>query len=219
MRYGTVSSDFSFPYRQSERKNVMKNIIRTTLLASVAMVLATGAMAQNYDASRNTDQTQGAYPNQSSDQNAPPAERAAGRSPAGSHSTIETSAGNQPSTASSSTSSAVSSPAKPINSASAKLNTKEVRDLQQSLDNRGYDPGSIDGIIGQQTANAIRKFQQDNSLRVTGTATNETLTRLGLNTYDANGSSFNSDTSVNKNTKNSDVDRGSNTNSNSSRSY
>jgi hypothetical protein len=43
-----------------------------------------------------------------------------------------------------------------------------VRELQQQLKELGYDPGASDGIYGEQTAGAVRRFQQAMGLDVDG---------------------------------------------------
>lgn len=53
----------------------------------------------------------------------------------------------------------------------------EVKKLQQSLANAGYDI-DVDGIYGNQTASVVRKYQQDNGLDVDGMAGEQTLGKL-----------------------------------------
>ena len=57
---------------------------------------------------------------------------------------------------------------------------EEVKKLQQSLVNAGYDVGSagVDGNFGDDTLAAVKKFQQDNGLNVDGIAGNNTLGKL-----------------------------------------
>jgi len=43
-----------------------------------------------------------------------------------------------------------------------------VYNIQMSLARLGYDPGPVDGVYGQQTADAISQFQHANRLPVTG---------------------------------------------------
>lgn len=56
----------------------------------------------------------------------------------------------------------------------------EVKKLQQYLIDAGYDIGSygLDGVYGNDTANAVKKYQQDNGLTVDGIAGNNTLSKL-----------------------------------------
>ncbi|HEY9298734.1 MAG TPA: peptidoglycan-binding domain-containing protein [Phormidium sp.] len=55
--------------------------------------------------------------------------------------------------------------------------TKEV---QQHLKNRGFDPGPIDGIFGERTQTAIKKFQAAHQLEADGVLKKETREALGL---------------------------------------
>ena len=56
----------------------------------------------------------------------------------------------------------------------------EVKKLQQYLIDSGYDIGSygLDGVYGNDTANAVKKYQQDNGLAVDGIAGNNTLSKM-----------------------------------------
>ena len=57
---------------------------------------------------------------------------------------------------------------------------QHVRMTQEALKDNGYDPGPIDGVMGPQTAAAIKEYQQKENLPVTGRADAETLGRLGI---------------------------------------
>ena len=57
---------------------------------------------------------------------------------------------------------------------------EEVRQIQTALQNRGYDPGSVDGIYGERTEAAVRRFQADQGLAVDGIAGPDTLAALGI---------------------------------------
>jgi len=50
--------------------------------------------------------------------------------------------------------------------------------IQQRLSELGYQPGPVDGKIGKNTIKALKKFQQDNNLPVTGKADIETVNNL-----------------------------------------
>ena len=45
---------------------------------------------------------------------------------------------------------------------------KAVSDPQRLLNERGYDAGPVDGLIGQKTRNAIVAFQRDAGLEPNG---------------------------------------------------
>lgn len=56
----------------------------------------------------------------------------------------------------------------------------EVRQIQTRLKNWGYYAGSVDGIYGTQTKNAVIYFQRKNGLSADGIAGPATLSALGL---------------------------------------
>ena len=43
-----------------------------------------------------------------------------------------------------------------------------VKQAQQILDSLGYQPGPIDGLWGKKTKEALKQFQIDNNLPITG---------------------------------------------------
>ena len=48
--------------------------------------------------------------------------------------------------------------------------TNAITELQQWLNDNGYNAGVADGIYGRKTATAVRQFQKDNGLTVDGDA-------------------------------------------------
>jgi N-acetylmuramoyl-L-alanine amidase len=82
-------------------------------------------------------------------------------------------------------------------SALSKLGSKgqEVRNIQSRLKEWGYYKGSIDGVYGQQTKNAVIKFQKKNGLKADGIAGNATHAAIGLPT--SGGGSSSSSSNVN----------------------
>ena len=60
------------------------------------------------------------------------------------------------------------------------LTTDEVRRVQQALVADGYDPGRSDGAMTNDTRAAIREFQKDNGIVVTGGLDAKTAARLGI---------------------------------------
>ena len=55
-----------------------------------------------------------------------------------------------------------------------------IKQVQQALKDKGHDPGSIDGIMGQRTKEALRSFQQKEGLTATGTLDAQTAEKLGV---------------------------------------
>jgi peptidoglycan hydrolase-like protein with peptidoglycan-binding domain len=59
-----------------------------------------------------------------------------------------------------------------------KRETMPVADIQRRLRDLGYDAGPVDGKMGKGTIGALKKFQQENNLAVTGQADAGTVDRL-----------------------------------------
>ena len=55
-----------------------------------------------------------------------------------------------------------------------------VYQAQQRLKELSYDPGTLDGIWGKKTESAIKRFQHDNNLPVTGRLDSATKDKLGV---------------------------------------
>ena len=54
-----------------------------------------------------------------------------------------------------------------------------IRSVQQWLAALGYQPGRIDGRLGEDTVKAIRDFEMDKGLVPRGRVSAELVTRLG----------------------------------------
>lgn len=63
----------------------------------------------------------------------------------------------------------------------------EVTQIQQRLQELGYDPGTADGIYGSRTKNAVICFQRDYGLDDDGIAGPKTLEALGLTSGGGSG--------------------------------
>jgi len=59
------------------------------------------------------------------------------------------------------------------------MSQQGVQDIQMALQAEGYDPGRADGAMDENTRAAIRDFQRDNDLVVTGSVDEETARLLG----------------------------------------
>ena len=55
-----------------------------------------------------------------------------------------------------------------------------ITKVQKALKEKGFDPGPIDGLMGPRTSKALRDFQIQNDIQVTGEINKGTLDRLGL---------------------------------------
>mgnify|MGYP002407518143 CR=1 FL=1 len=74
-----------------------------------------------------------------------------------------------------------------------------VKDVQTRLKNWGYLEGSVDGVFGAKTYDAVIKFQKKNGIKADGTVGSKTFAALGLNKYvtaSSSGGSSSSSTSA-----------------------
>lgn len=55
---------------------------------------------------------------------------------------------------------------------------KAVGNIQAILNNNGYDAGSVDGVMGEKTRQAIKAFQSDNGMAATGEVNEELVRKL-----------------------------------------
>lgn len=55
---------------------------------------------------------------------------------------------------------------------------KKVQTAQKMLKKYGYDPGPADGLMGRKTRTALRQYQQDNGIQVSGKLEKETYDML-----------------------------------------
>jgi peptidoglycan hydrolase-like protein with peptidoglycan-binding domain len=60
------------------------------------------------------------------------------------------------------------------------LEKEKKKDIEQALQDKGFEPGSVDGVIDTQTQSAISQFQRDNNLPATGTVDEQTAKQLGV---------------------------------------
>jgi len=74
---------------------------------------------------------------------------------------------------------------------------EEVRQIQTKLKRWGYYNGSVDGIFGTKTLNAVKSFQRKNGLTVDGIAGQKTLSAMGISSSSNNSSSTSNSSNVN----------------------
>src|SRR6476660_8103238 len=60
------------------------------------------------------------------------------------------------------------------------LSKNDMRAVEEALQTKGYKPGKIDGVADDEARAAIRTFQKDNGLPVTGMVDQKTADRLGV---------------------------------------
>jgi peptidoglycan hydrolase-like protein with peptidoglycan-binding domain len=71
---------------------------------------------------------------------------------------------------------------------------QRVRDVQQALKDKGFDPGPIDGVQGPQTTAALKAYQKAEGLEATGKVDPQTMTKLNMSEGATPGSSSTSST-------------------------
>jgi hypothetical protein len=64
-------------------------------------------------------------------------------------------------------------------SAKPTLNPQRILRVQQALQQKGFDPGPIDGVLGPITREAVRAYQERYGIPATGELDNQTLYALG----------------------------------------
>lgn len=76
----------------------------------------------------------------------------------------------------------------------------QVRQVQQKLKQWGYFDGTVDGVFGQETYDAVVRFQKKNGLKADGVAGSATLAAMGISakktvaaSSSASASSYSSD--------------------------
>lgn len=63
---------------------------------------------------------------------------------------------------------------------SAQLDQNTARQVQQQLQQQGYDVGQVDGKWGQKSRQALMNFQRDQNIRATGRPDQQTMAALGI---------------------------------------
>lgn len=73
----------------------------------------------------------------------------------------------------------------------------EVKQIQTKLKNWGYYNGSVDGIYGSKTVEAVKYFQRKNGLTADGVAGSKTLSAMGINNSGSSGATASNDSNLN----------------------
>ena len=74
---------------------------------------------------------------------------------------------------------------------------EEVKQIQTKLKNWGYYSGSVDGVYGSKTFEAVKNFQKKNGLTADGIVGTKTLAALGINTSSSSGSKSSNNSDLN----------------------
>jgi len=66
--------------------------------------------------------------------------------------------------------------------------SEEISTVQKSLNDKGYDAGPVDGVLGSRTRASIRQYQAAEKLTVTGRLDAQTAGKLGVGPESIGGS-------------------------------
>jgi len=58
--------------------------------------------------------------------------------------------------------------------------SEQVKSVQKALQEKGMDPGPIDGVMGPKTMAALKAFQKDQKLTESGRLDDQTRDKLGV---------------------------------------
>ena len=94
--------------------------------------------------------------------------------------TTTTSTTNPSTTDKATTETATTATAENTKAAKIHLTPSVIRAAQQKLNDAGYQSGMPDGKLGPQTRAAIRKYQQDQGMKASGTLDQGTLSKLNV---------------------------------------
>lgn len=65
-------------------------------------------------------------------------------------------------------------------SESAMMSPDTIKQVQQALNEKGFQAGPVDGKWGSKTESAVKNFQQDQGMQASGSLDQQTLAALGV---------------------------------------
>ena len=66
-------------------------------------------------------------------------------------------------------------------SSSQQADSSQVSQLQQALNDKGFNAGAVDGKMGPKTKSALKQFQQKQGLTASGQLDSQTVAALSIN--------------------------------------
>jgi peptidoglycan hydrolase-like protein with peptidoglycan-binding domain len=63
---------------------------------------------------------------------------------------------------------------------SSAMSTQDIMRVEEALQAKGHNPGTVDGVMDDKTKDAIRAFQGANGISMTGTVDEKTAQKLGV---------------------------------------
>ena len=86
------------------------------------------------------------------------------------------------------------------------MSKQDIQKVEEALQAKGHNPGKVDGVMDEQTRDAIRAFQKANNLTLTGTIDDKTAAALGVTVSSASGKSSDSSSGSSGKSSSSSVD-------------
>lgn len=65
----------------------------------------------------------------------------------------------------------------------ANLSRHDIRDIQKALNEAGYTPGPVDGVVGPKTRRGVKEFQAARNLPQSGKIDGKTLRALKVHSW------------------------------------
>lgn len=65
----------------------------------------------------------------------------------------------------------------------AKLSRGDIKDIQIALNEAGFTPGPVDGVVGPKTRRGVKEFQVSRKLPATGRIDGKTLRELKVHSW------------------------------------
>jgi peptidoglycan hydrolase-like protein with peptidoglycan-binding domain len=69
------------------------------------------------------------------------------------------------------------------------LSKNDMQMVEEALKSKGYNPGAIDGVADDANRQAIRSFQKDSGMPITGVVDQRTAEKLGVSIASRSGAS------------------------------
>jgi opacity protein-like surface antigen len=84
----------------------------------------------------------------------------------------------------------------------SQLSKDQIRQIQMSLNKKGFDSKDVDGVWGPDTKSALENFQKERNIKANGELTQQTLTALGVNVQNQQNAEFQNENKMNRNAQN-----------------
>ncbi len=84
----------------------------------------------------------------------------------------------------------------------SQLSTDQIRQIQISLNKKGFNSKDVDGVWGPDTKSALENFQKEQNIEANGELSQQTLSALGVNVQNRENAQFQNENKMNRNAQN-----------------